>query len=833
MGKRKLSSAALTTDDVGNRYKQRQTRSMPNSKRQDTSLSRKKLRQQARNLKKEKKREFFSKQKTPGKPELLKEENIKTVKVQHELKRKPSHVVNKPDKTKAEEKLKKLQADRRKKTLIQDNQLEDKHIKQLEKRLKMNKRKSKSLPKAFVDDGLDLLLDLCDPEKRKDFQEVDLDECDSDFSEDFALATGQLKQDDSEKVTDPAKKVINNVEVKMGSNADRLKDKSLVKDLEDTEEENDNETEDENYNETEDENYNETEDDGMELEDDEMELEEEIENDDEERPLHKLPNKKVTEESVKEDIYGRLIKADGSLLPQTRWVPQRQAPTEDDDVRLTKQIKGHLNRLNLSSMSSTVNAIEQLYTYYSRNSVTSTMINSVIKIVEDLALQRQLVIQEQCMLIAILHANIGPEIGAQLVENVTSKFIVFLEQGSSYGDEKKMDNILLIMVYLYIFKVIHAGLLYDILDMLIESFQEKCIELILLILKSAGFILRKDDPIRLKSAIISIQSRAQAVKNEDTDRSRINTMLDILLAIRNNNMHKIPNYDVTDIEHRRKLLKTFIRKGNSTSQLTISMSDLLNVENKGRWWIVGSSWNDKSDTKDSVNAPPASTKLPISGKIMELATKLHINTDIRKNIFSIVMTAEDYVDAFNKLLKLSLKNLQEKEAIHVAMECCLQEKAYNPYYGFLLQKFCAHDRKYLMMVQFSIWDKLKEMPSVVPYQISHLSQLISHLILTKALPLSVLKVIEYSDINKPTVRFLRQTLLKLLLHEPQREMEEIFSRVACQPKLHMFREGIRLFMRHFMLKNKTKLSSNANQNLETKIEIAEIALQDSDNTIKF
>lgn len=38
------------------------------------------------------------------------------------------------------------------------NAEEDKMIKQLEKRLKLNKRKSKFVPKSFVEDGLDCIL---------------------------------------------------------------------------------------------------------------------------------------------------------------------------------------------------------------------------------------------------------------------------------------------------------------------------------------------------------------------------------------------------------------------------------------------------------------------------------------------------------------------------------------------------------------------------------------------------------------------------------------------------------------------------------------------------
>lgn len=57
--------------------------------------------------------------------------------------------------------------------------------------------------------------------------------------------------------------------------------------------------------------------------------------------------------------------------------------------------------------------------------------------------------------------------------------------------------------------------------------------------------------------------------------SRIKFMLDILLAIKNNNMSKIPQYDPSRIEHLKKILKSFIHKGNNVTQFNVTLEDLL------------------------------------------------------------------------------------------------------------------------------------------------------------------------------------------------------------------------------------------------------------------
>lgn len=59
-----------------------------------------------------------------------------------------------------------------------------------------------------------------------------------------------------------------------------------------------------------------------------------------------------------------------------------------------------------------------------------------------------------------------------------------------------------------------------------------------------------------------------------------------------------------------------------------------------------------------------------------------------------VYLIQDYLDAFEKLLRLGLKAQQEQEIIHVMMHCLLQEKTFNLYYAHLATHFCQADRKH-------------------------------------------------------------------------------------------------------------------------------------------
>nr|KAF6469999.1 nucleolar protein with MIF4G domain 1 [Molossus molossus] len=309
----------------------------------------------------------------------------------------------------------------------------------------------------------------------------------------------------------------------------------------------------------------------------------------------------------------------------------------------------------------------------------------------------------------------------------------------------------------------------------------------------------------------------------------IRFMLETMLALKNNDMRKIPGYDPEPVEKLRKLQRALVRGAGSgtESQLRVSWDSVLNAEQTGRWWIVGSAWSgapmiDSSQQKAS-QKPLAGT---VSAKILELARKQRMNTDVRRNIFCTIMTSEDFLDAFEKLLKLGLKGQQEREAVHVLVDCCLQEAAFNPFYAFLASKLCGYDRRFQVTFQFSMWDKFRELENLPATNFSNLAHLVAHLLKTKSLPLSILKVIEFSELDKPRVHFLRKVLYMLLMETEVEDLGLLFTRVSDNPKLGVLCEGLKLFISHFLLKSaQARHSAEEAGLLRERAELATKALQ--------
>ncbi|XP_075406294.1 nucleolar MIF4G domain-containing protein 1 isoform X2 [Tenrec ecaudatus] len=492
-----------------------------------------------------------------------------------------------------------------------------------------------------------------------------------------------------------------------------------------------------------------------------------------------------------------------------KYIPPHVKLTEDpvdttkkeELERLKKQVKGLINRLSEPNMASISGQLEELYMANSRKDMNDTLTGVLMSAcVTDTVMPTRLMM-EHVLLVSILHHTVGIEVGAHFLEVVVKKFDDVYKTGRG---GKECDNLFSILAHLYNFHVVQSLLIFDILKKLVVTFTEKDIELILLMLKSVGFSLRKDDASSLKELIEEAQKKASEAGNKFQDQTRIRFMLETMLALKNNDMRKIPGYDPEPVEKLRKLQRALVRNiGSSTeTRLRISWESVLNAEQVGRWWIIGSSWSgapmiDGTESK-SQQKPLMGT---VSSKILDLARKQRMNTDIRRNIFCTIMTSEDFLDAFEKLLKLGLKDHQEREIVHVLLDCCLQEKMYNPFYAFLASKLCEYERRFQMTFQFSLWDKFRELENLPATNFSNLLHLVANLLKTKSLPLSILKVIEFSELDKPRVHFLRKVLRTLLIETEVEDLGLIFTRVSDNPKLGLLREGLKLFISHFLLKN--------------------------------
>jgi len=484
------------------------------------------------------------------------------------------------------------------------------------------------------------------------------------------------------------------------------------------------------------------------------------------------------------------------------------------------------NRLAEFNMHGIARDIERFYNSNSRNDVNQTLADLLLgSLVHETAVIPARMIMEHCMLVAILHANVGTEVGAFILQEVVLKFnseFMTIENTDDDDTTVTINNLMVIISYLYSWKIVQCSLVFDILNNLAERFKPKDIQLIILCLTNCGMSLRKDDPVALKNFILKVQSVATKKRTED---SRVQFMLEVLTGIKNNNVNKIPNYDPSHFEHLRKNIKVCIREGKFATELNISYKDLIQADSRGRWWIVGSAFtgNLVGTEREQVSKTGAETE-QFSDKLLALAKKMRMNTDIRRQIFCILMSAEDFSDAAEKLVKLGTKNQTEREVVFVITDCCMQETKFNPYYGHVATKLASLDRKYRVAMQFNLWDRVRQLGDMKKFQLNNLALLAKFLIIEKAQSLGLLKVIEFADLDKANMKLLKIILAGILQELDSDKIFELFKAVSEDSKLKMFRESLRIFMNHFLLQ---QLKDEELNMIKSRIKIAEKGLKSS------
>ncbi|CAF4827665.1 unnamed protein product [Rotaria socialis] len=620
------------------------------------------------------------------------------------------------------------------KILLEDNAAEDAHIKKLEKLLGIKANK-KSYLRGFIDDGLDYLLDFCDKDRRKEILVAEGDEQGNAWYDEQDEDQQWLANKQKQRV-----ELVNQKENELNSIKEEKKKKTTVV----------------KFNEqvqtkTIDDDSIEEEDDSTEEEDDPQDYDEE-DFDQEQSFNKKEENDHDIEDSIslKEDIYGRIIDVKGDIVKNnssTLYIPPalRQKLNSSDDssnVELKRRLQGQLNRLSEKNLSSILIEFESFYRSQSRASVNSCLYQLYQdSLISSLSLTGESLLAEHALLACLLHSNIGLEIGSCLLENCLQIFIKHINDEVS---NKTNDNLMIFISYLYVFHMTNGKILFDTVRYLLnfDQLNEKRLELILLLLKTIGFILRKDDPLQLKTFLQELRTKCSSSTLLSSSSKRIEFMMDTIKSLKNNDVRKLPGgFEPERIDRLRKIYRNLVKDKTvqHANMLNVGLQDFLNVKEQGRWWIVGSAWQ-KQTSQDNKNNHNQQVEQRFNEKITKLAKHQHMNTDVRRLVFGTLLTSEDCDDAVEKLHKLNLSKVQEREIIHVTVHCCLHEKGYNPYYTLILQRFCAYDRRFQISLQYHTWDRFKDLSLLNDKQLANFGSALSQLLLSKSLTLNVFKV---------------------------------------------------------------------------------------------
>lgn len=375
-----------------------------------------------------------------------------------------------------------------------------------------------------------------------------------------------------------------------------------------------------------------------------------------------------------------------------------------ETLALQKSLKSAMNKLSETNIGAIANDINGLFLNYPRQEVTENL----VRVLLDSVIQQERLLDTfvylHSALIVALYRSQGVDFGAYFVQTLVEKYDAFRSEEKK---NKEILNMISLLSSVYAFHLVSSKLLYDLIKELIRNLSEDSAELLLKIIRTSGNQMRSDDPTSLKEIVLEITKKSNSLPR-DLITPRMQFLLETITSLKNNKLKS--NSDAT--EQLALRLKKFLGTYSSTrltDPLQVSLDDIRNVQTKGKWWLVGSAWKGNDDTKQDevVNRQVMSDFLDSAEpNWLELAKAQRMNTDIRRAVFISIMSANDYVDAMQKLDKLALKKAQEREIPRILIHCAVVEPAWNPYYGILACKLCD-DHSYRKTFQFMLWDLIK------------------------------------------------------------------------------------------------------------------------------
>ncbi|CAJ0832550.1 12581_t:CDS:10, partial [Entrophospora sp. SA101] len=479
--------------------------------------------------------------------------------------------------------------------------------------------------------------------------------------------------------------------------------------------------------------------------------------------------------------------------------------------------------LSESNIESIVINIEELYKKYTRHDVNSNLTNLILNTISSKSTLLDQFVIVYATLIASLYKIIGIDFCAYLVQNLIEEFENFYKKYNNNDLNNFQDlenqggkeclNLIVLTSELYNFQVISCVLVYDLIKMFISNINELNVELLLKFIKSSGYQLRQDDPLALKEIIQQVQVE---VNKKDLKKlgSRTKFMIEKITELKNNRLKQ--QTAISSVESVLRM-KKFL--ANLNKKMHVQATEPLRVR---KWWLVGSSWtanlvDDPSTSTSTIKKNDTKSDDSFNKEFFKLAEQHKMNTEVRKGIFVILMSSEDYIDAYERLMKFNQKESHKREIPRILLYCCGNRLCKSDHSFKITFQYCLWDflRECgennvggLGLIKSSLLNKESESTEKVPLRkLVNYSKLYAFLISGGNLSIMILKTVSFTSLKQRTIIFFQLLFSQIVIFSQQNNdhnkkhnikvLGNIFIKSISNPSLA---KGIMFFLSNFVKK---------------------------------
>jgi len=368
---------------------------------------------------------------------------------------------------------------------------------------------------------------------------------------------------------------------------------------------------------------------------------------------------------------------------------------------------------------------------------------------------------------------------------------------NSSGD---MFSLLILAMELYKLRVIHCQVIYELIRYFAGNLSEMSAQCLLVIIRRCGAELRRDDPRALKDIIEYIREKAEYQRKNQHMSKVFSTRLDIMLEL----IYDWKDNKLVSKEDGSLSFAWLSNASNSDDALLFSLellqdwptfySQVVSKRNNNN------NNNDEEEIEDTLKKTVVrddpqermTTKKDISF-VDKVVGSLRLNTDTRRNIFRMMMTSEDVVDAEHRLVEYGgkRKSLIREIANMVILGCC-HERPFNPFYVALTKRLCLYSTRYTIAFQFSLWQLWKRMETDGGEEewssgkVRNLSNYVGELVLERVVPISCFRVLPNVAQLTPSLRMLVYFILEKAKSRPHDDWLRLLEENASNEKCRAF-----------------------------------------------
>ena len=467
-----------------------------------------------------------------------------------------------------------------------------------------------------------------------------------------------------------------------------------------------------------------------------------------------------------EDIYGR--QTSGKYVPPSlKRKLEAMAPSgaRQEQLRgLKREVTRLLNRMGESTLTPTLKGCSALFSSYASGDCVDVLVDAMLRSAEGGGQLQKSVMPIYGALAAGLHVLRGASWSGPLLEELLvrlSKRIAACRtraSGAEDGAVKEAGNLVLLLSGLFQFGVCTADLYFDFVKCLLGEvaplhagpsaaprgggIAESDVELLLLVMQRSGAELRQADPASLAEISRMAELRCDAAKTS----ARVAFMLETLQRLVRGKKRRADAED-SDKDRARRFKKWLgaVKSGSagaglvahaSQTALHVRWADVAAADEKGRWW-VGGKWAGHGGGESARGAQEeTSGAAKREQELLAIASTQRLVSDARRRIFVAIMSSASAEDAYEGIAKLDLRGKEQRDVPRVVLECCANEKGYNPFYASLAERLCQ-DRQMRYTFCLALRDRMRDtMEEDVARRAVNLGRLCAHLISRDSVTLS-------------------------------------------------------------------------------------------------